>query len=73
MQIINITLILEVKYANIYNVAKKLVFLVGSLKKVRYKKSDIDMVLFLTNNQVVIKFNNNFIFIFDNSKYIGLF
>lgn len=52
-------MIAKVKYVGKYNAAKKSIFLAGSLKKIGYKKLDVDTILFLANNQTAIKFVNN--------------
>lgn len=40
---------------------KKFVFLAGSLKGIKNKRLDVNIVLFLTNNQAAIKLANNLI------------
>ena len=52
---------IKAKYVSECNAAKKPVPLAGSLKKIGYKGSDVDIVLLFTNNQAAIKLANNFV------------
>ncbi len=45
----------EAEYVEEFNAGKKLVFLAGSLKRIGYEKSDVNTLLFLTDNQTAIK------------------
>lgn len=47
-------LIIKAKFVKKYNIIKKLVFLVDSLKKIRYQKLDLYIIHFFTNNQTII-------------------
>ena len=42
--------IAKAKYVGEYNAAKELVFLANSLKKIGYKRSNVDTILLFANN-----------------------